>query len=253
MTAIEWTTITTNPIIGCTKVSPGCKNCYAERMAARLATMPQTKGVYAPTINDKSRWSGELVFRPEVLKKLRRTKKPQMVFLGSMTDIFHPASRDYWLDQILDTIHATSHLTYQILTKRPQRAAKKLAGIPTIQNLWLGTSVESEEYYYRVNWLRRIDAAAVRFLSCEPLLGPITSIAGEKAEDLNWIIAGGESGPGARPMKPEWARSIRDQCQSAGIPLFFKQWGAFNEDGQRVGKKAAGRILDGHEWSEYPE
>ncbi len=244
MTTIEWTEQTWNPITGCTKVSPGCKNCYAEAMACRLKAMGQPQ--YQDVINGK-RWTGEVEFVVSALDKPRKRQKPTMYFVNSMSDLFHDNIRFGWLRAIWRVMADTPQHTYQILTKRAERMQQFADVMATmfgvLDNVWLGVSVENQAMAEeRILWLT--DAtAAVRFLSVEPLLGPVN--LSEWINEVNWVIVGGESGPNARPIKAEWVRSLRDQCQEAEVPFFFKQWGGKN-------KKAAGRLLDGREWMERP-
>ena len=393
MSKIEWTEATWNPLTGCTKVSAGCKNCYAERLAKRLKAMGQPQ--YQDVLTDSGRWNGEISFVETVLLQPLQRKKPTMYFVNSMSDVFHEAVRTEWIDQIFAVMALCPQHTFQILTKRPERmaayltergsaaspkdagaAAERLGAIfadiafmhgkvgakamkraiawlernnqvshlgwmPVwpLLNVWLGTSVENQAAAdERIPHLLQTPAA-VRFLSCEPLLGPVdigmqsatcdccsrhpgrwirtnklvtsdlpglirpfkSALPGvyrahsnqhgalsvetssgrlgvypsefEYLPRLDWVICGGESGPGARPMHPDWARGLRDQCQAAGVPYFFKQWGEFYpceavpssawgegrsfafEDGQqlvRLGKKVAGRELDGRTWDEMP-
>ena len=293
MTTIEWTDATWNPVVGCTKVSAGCANCYAETMSARLAGMaeadelagrdPGRKGDYRLVVTDgpgaKRRFSGRVQLRPEALDDPFRWRKPRRVFVNSMGDLFHGAVPFDFIDRVFAAMALTPQHTYQILTKRPERMAEYFdephrheaityasnsafdgghpGGIPSLPlpNVWLGTSVEDQRAAdSRIR--RLLDCpAAVRFLSCEPLIGPVdlgdylcrTWIRGGLTIGtyLDWVIAGGESGPGARPMDAAWVRQLRDDCVSAGVPFFFKQWG-----GPR--KHTTGRELDGRTWDEMP-
>jgi protein gp37 len=347
-TKIEWTDATWNPTTGCTRVSAGCDHCYAVQMTKRLAAIGQAK---YQGLTGRGHFNGELKTHDDELKKPLRWKKPRMVFVNSMSDLFHEQVPFEFIDRVFCIMNATQWTlpisdrsnrwhTYQILTKRPDRLADYMLSrarkydlgmhpIFTVRgetmrghgnelmnaaailqwppaNVWIGTSCEDQATAdKRIPHLLRCPAA-VRFLSCEPLLGPLdlnriprkitatssvigsvlidgpTSgrfspiLAGSGERPLDWIIAGGESGPGARPMHPDWARSLRDQCQAAGVPFFFKQWGEWlpacqihmppnphnrsiciEHDGgavhcYRVGKRAAGRQLDGREWNEYP-
>ncbi len=332
MSAIEWTDETWNPTVGCSKVSPGCDNCYAERVASR-GLNPAHRQVAA-----FGKWNGKVLCLPERLDTPLRWRKPRRVFVDSMSDLFHPSVPDAFIARVFQTMSSYEVLrrghTFQILTKRPRRMAEWLsrvrpseggwytldgvepmppdndegivinhrAGWP-LPNVWLGTSVEDQHQADRRIPHLLATPAAVRFLSCEPLLGPIdlqtiSYVDGDRdmhvdalsreawvnnsdspaaycnesdgVTGIDWCIVGGESGPGARPMHPEWARSLRDQCQAASVPFFFKQWGEWTDrrvgipcgttatdlDGAhlyRVGKKAAGRELDGRTWDEYPE
>jgi protein gp37 len=301
---IEWTERTWNPIVGCSIVSPGCTHCYAMRMAARLQEMnrPDTGGArhtvhYDGTtkkVNGNIVWTGKLARAPEriLLEPLKR-KAPTTYFVNSMGDLFHEDCPDEWIDRVFAVMALCPQHTFQVLTKRADRMCEyvKFAGGRTsmarrvnllrgtglgdpdspftwpMKNVWLGVSAErQQEADERIPHLLQTPAA-VRFVSAEPLLGPIafdriavpSSLGGTEPSlcQLDWIIVGGESGPNARPMHPNWARSIRDQCATAGIAYFFKQWGEF-KPGQyfqspiRVGKKAAGRLLDGKEHNDFP-
>jgi protein gp37 len=360
-TKIEWTECTWNPIIGCSKTSPACDNCYAERMACRLATMPATKGSYGTVVDlGVKRWNGKTALVESALAIPLRWRKPRRCFVGSMTDLFHESVPDGWLDRVFAVMALTPHITYQVLTKRPERMREYLMGsirpiriaqgtrdmlggrrrgiedlvlercMWPLPNLWLGVTVENQAMAdHRIPVL--LDTlAAVRFVSVEPMLGavdlrsglddcwwkcrtcgtecmaimddpvcdcehPNYAEPGEPCADwvslssIDWVICGGETGPGARPMHPAWARGLLAQCREAGVPFFFKQWGdwgdipyrlmaekcvavtpdgkkyspsaaAFNGEGLPagaavrclVGKKAAGRLLDGREWREFP-
>ncbi len=235
--SIEWTDATWNPVTGCTKVSPGCAHCYAETFAERFRGVrghPYEQGF------DLKLW-------PERLELPLTWKRPKMIFVNSMSDLFHPDVRDAFIQQVFEVMARAHWHTFQILTKRPERAAEMSAGLPWPGNVWMGTSVENQRFTSRVSSLTRTDAR-VKFLSCEPLLGPLCL----DLRAIDWVIVGGESGAGARPMRADWARSVRQQCMDAGVPFFFKQWGAHDEAGVRRGKKAAGRVLDGRTWDELP-
>lgn len=228
---IEWTESTWNPLTGCTKISPGCKHCYAERMAWRLQAM----GL------EKYRNGFKLTLHPEVLEDPLHWEKPQLIFVNSMSDLFH---RDVPLDfiqQIFDVMRQAHWHTFQVLTKRAERLLELDPLIDWPPNVWMGVSVENSDYIYRVHLLRQTHAA-VKFLSCEPLLGPLPNLP---LEGMDWVIVGGESGPKARTIDPSWVREIRDQCQTVRVPFFFKQWG-----GTR--KKKTGRLLDDRTWEEFP-
>jgi protein gp37 len=229
---IEWTESTWNPVTGCTKISIGCKNCYAERMALRLnaAGSPNYANGFRVTVH------------PHTLKTPLRWKNPRTIFVNSMSDLFH---RDVSLDfisRIFDVMHQASHHRFQVLTKRSHRLLKTSPNFLWPKNVWMGVTVENADYTFRIDHLRQTDAA-IKFVSFEPLLGPIPNI---DLSGVDWVIVGGESGPGARPMRPEWAVDIRDQCLAAGVPFFFKQWGGVN-------KKKNGRSLDGKIWDNMPE
>jgi protein gp37 len=228
---IEWTESTWNPLTGCTKVSPGCKHCYAERMARRLQAM----GL------EKYRNGFKLTLHPEVLEDPLHWDKPQLIFVNSMSDLFHKDVPLDFIRQIFDIMNRAHWHTFQILTKRAERLLELDPLIAWPSNVWMGVSVENFDYIYRIHLLRQTHAA-VKFLSCEPLLGPLPNLP---LEGINWVIVGGESGPKARPMDTDWVREIRDQCLAVRVPFFFKQWG-----GTR--KKKAGRLLDGRTWDDIP-
>jgi protein gp37 len=238
-TKIEWTEQTWNPTTGCTKVSPGCKHCYAEIMAARLHAM-RVQG-YEQGFH--------LALHPNRLSQPLRRRKPTLYFVNSMSDLFHEKIPDSYLDNVFEVIASTPHHTYQILTKRSERLPEYFAGRRMPNNAWLGVSVEDRTYGIpRIGHLRRVDAK-IRFLSVEPLLedlGPF-DLSG-----IHWVIVGGESGPKARPMRPEWAERIRLQAEKAGCEFFFKQWGAWGADGRKRNKRANGRSLNGRVWDGMP-
>ena len=228
---IEWTEATWNPVTGCTKVSPGCKRCYAERMSKRLRAMGQRN--YAAGFR--------LTLQPHMLERPLHWKRPQTIFVNSMSDLFHPeVPRDY-IRQVFSVMERAPWHRFQVLTKRARRLARLSRFLPWPPQIWIGVSVESERYLDRVDWLRDVPGQ-VRFLSLEPLLGPVPSL---DLTGIHWVIAGGESGPRARPMERTWVAEIRDQCARDAVPFFFKQWG-----GPR--RKAAGRALDGREWNQMP-
>lgn len=229
--SIEWTESTWNPLTGCTKISPGCKHCYAERMAKRLKAMGQPN--YANGF--------ELTLHEHVLAYPLRWKKPQMIFVNSMSDLFH---KDVPLEFIYKTfaiMREASWHTFQVLTKRSERLLEMDHQLEWPPNVWMGVSVELQKYAFRIDDLRNTHAHT-KFLSLEPLLGPLPSI---DLMGIDWVIVGGESGPGARPLKKAWVADIRDQCLEAGVPFFFKQWGG-------VRKKQNGRTLDGRTHDEMP-
>lgn len=228
---IEWTEATWNPITGCTKISPGCKHCYAERMAKRLQAM----GVPQYTNGFK------LTLHPEALQLPLRHRKPRTFFVNSMSDLFHKDVPLSFIRQIFEVMESAPQHTFQVLTKRPELAAQHAPKLPWPQNVWLGTSVENAMYTHRIETLTTVPAA-VRFLSLEPLLGPIPNLP---LKGVQWVIVGGESGPGARPIKEDWVTAIRDRCLSHGVPFFFKQWGGVN-------KKKTGRLLEGRIWDQMP-
>ena len=230
--AIEWTQSTWNPITGCTKVSPGCKHCYAERMAERLQAMGQ----------NNYRNGFRLTLQPHMLELPLRWKKPQTIFVNSMSDLFHKDVPIDYIQGVFDVMRRAHWHRFQMLTKRADRVAQldpKLAWAP---NIWMGVSVESAKYRSRIDELRST-GALTKFLSLEPLLGPLDRL---DLRGINWVIVGGESGPKARPMDPEWATDLRDQCKRAKVPFFFKQWGGKN-------KKQAGRLLVGRTWDQMPD
>ncbi len=234
---IEWTEATWNPVTGCTKVSPGCAHCYAETFAERFRGVP----------GHPYEMGFDLALRPERLELPIAWKQPRLIFVNSMSDLFHEQVPDEYIRAVFSTMERASLHTFQVLTKRPGRAASLAARLPWAPNVWMGVSVENQRWVRRVDLLRQIPAA-IRFLSCEPLLGPLSL----DLADIQWVIAGGESGPKARPMKEEWVVGLRDQCVGQGVPFFFKQWGAFNCEGRRVGKARAGRALSGRTWDEVP-
>lgn len=239
-TSIEWTEQTWNPTTGCTKISPGCKHCYAETMARRLHAM----GTQGYDNNFK------LTLQPNRLSQPLLRKKPTVYFVNSMSDLFHEDVPDTFLDQVFHVIRKTPHHTYQILTKRAERLHGYFGKRPCPANIWLGVSVEDREYGLpRIDHLRKVDAS-VRFLSIEPLLEDLGAI---DLTGVHWVIVGGESGHKARPMRQEWVVSIQDQAEAAGAAFFFKQWGGWGADGVRRNKKANGRLLRGRTWDGYPK
>lgn len=317
MNKIEWTDQTWNPIIGCSKVSPGCDNCYAERMAKRLACMGKTQyqnvidGYWDGNKAVTQGWNGNTNLVESALEKPLHWKKPRKIFVCSMSDLFHESVPFTWIEKVMSVIEECPQHTFQLLTKRPHIMAEYFNGLGKrfelshLSNLWLGTTCENQEMAdKRIPVLLKIPAAK-RFVSVEPMLGPVrvdyysTNFTTGECTLLDWIICGGESGPGARPMHPDWARGLRDQCKEAGVPFMFKQWGewmpvhqtnwvcctqtsrtskqygpiyelcdpkdkiiatgpthwlgANKGDVIRVGKKKAGRLLDGVEHNEFPE
>jgi len=228
---IEWTESTWNPVTGCTKVSPGCKHCYAERMAERLQAMGQAN--YARGF--------AVTLQPHMLELPLRWKKPQAVFVNSMSDLFHEDVPLSYIQQVFDVMRRAHWHRFQVLTKRSARLAELGEELEWAPNIWMGVSVETDLYSSRIDDLRRT-RAHLKFVSLEPLLGPLLDL---ELDGIDWVIVGGESGPRARPMRHEWVTDIRDQCRQAQVPFFFKQWGGKN-------KKKAGRLLDGREWDEMP-
>lgn len=231
LSSIEWTDATWNPVTGCTKISPGCKHCYAERMAKRLQAMGQPR--YRDGFN--------LTLQHDVVTQPLSWKKPRLVFVNSMSDLFHDEVPLAYLKRVFEVMTEAHWHVFQILTKRSERLDETAQNLSWPPNVWIGVSVENDDYAYRIDHLKRVPAA-VRFLSIEPLLGPITNLS---LTHVDWVIVGGESGPFARFVDPNWVRSIRDECVSSGVPFFFKQWG-----GTR--KSTTGRILDGRTWDELP-
>lgn len=228
---IEWTESTWNPLTGCTKISPGCKHCYAERMAKRLQAMGQPNYING----------FKLTMHEHVLEKPLEWKAPQFIFVNSMSDLFHKDVPLDFIKRVFEVMKRANWHQFQVLTKRSERLAELSQYLEWADNIWMGVSVENKDYVYRINDLRRT-GAKIKFLSVEPLLGPMPKM---NLKGINWVIVGGESGPGARPLEREWVVGVRDQCQKAKVPFFFKQWGG-------VQKKKAGRILDGRTWDEMP-
>jgi protein gp37 len=239
MSKIEWTGRTWNPIAGCTVLSPGCSNCYAMRMAGRLALMGQEK--YAGTTRQsggRAVWTGQITLDVESLEQPYEWKRPTTVFVNSMSDLFHDAVPLEYIQRTFEVMRATPQHTYQILTKRAERLSADAGELLWSDNVWMGVSVENGDYLSRIDALRTVPAK-LRFLSLEPLLGPLPAL---DLTGIHWVIVGGESGPRARLMQPEWAADVRDQCSAAGVPFFFKQWGSTLTT---KNKAKAGRLLDG--------
>jgi protein gp37 len=228
---IEWTESTWNPLTGCTKVSEGCKNCYAERLARRLQAMGN------PNYSN----GFKLTLHRHVLEYPLRWRKPHTIFVNSMSDLFHEDVPDEFIVDTFRIMKLASWHRFQILTKRSERLVKLNKVITWSPNIWMGVSVENQDYTFRIDHLRITDAVT-KFLSLEPLLSPLPKI---NLSGIDWVIVGGESGPKARPMNPSWVVNIRDQCQAATVPFFFKQWGGQN-------RKKTGRILEGKTWDEMP-
>jgi len=230
--SIEWTDSTWNPVTGCTKISTGCKNCYAERMALRLKAMghPNYANGFVPTLHE------------HVLDAPLRWRKPRTVFVNSMSDLFHKRVPTEFILRLFEVMTRAKRHRFQVLTKRSGRLAALAGKLPWPKNVWVGVSVETVAFTNRILDLLKVPAA-VRFLSLEPLLGPMPNLP---LDGIDWAIVGGESGPRARPMRSEWVTGIRDQCVSAGVPFFFKQWGGIN-------KKKAGRLLEGRTWDGMPQ
>ena len=228
---IEWTESTWNPVTGCTKVSPGCKYCYAHRMAERLRKMGQAN--YANGF--------ELTLQPHMLEIPLRWKKPQTIFVNSMSDLFHDKVPITYIKQVFDVMTRAYWHRFQVLTKRGKRLSELSRELNWAPNIWMGVSVENDKYRARIDDLRSTDSH-VKFLSLEPLLGPLHDL---DLRGIDWVIVGGESGPKARSMDPVWVTDLRDQMLRANVPFFFKQWGGKN-------KKRAGRLLEGHTWDQLP-
>ncbi len=228
---IEWTETTWNPVTGCTKVSPGCKHCYAEKMAYRLQAMnsPNYKNGF------------DLICHPHQLNAPLKWKKSKVVFVNSMSDLFHADVPLPFIKQVFGTMFSASQHQFQVLTKRAERLAELNNALAWSKNIWMGVSVENADYTHRIDMLRGT-GAAVKFLSIEPLLGPIPDM---DLTGIDWMIVGGESGPGARPIEEEWVLDIKKQCVAENIPFFFKQWGGVN-------KKKTGRLLKGKLWDQMP-
>lgn len=230
--SIEWTEYTWNPVTGCTKISPGCQNCYAERMTKRLQAMGQ-----ANYIN-----GFKVTLHEDVLAVPLRWKRPSTIFVNSMSDLFHADVPLEFIRKVFAVMRLASAHQYQILTKRSERLAELSPILEWPHNVWMGVSVENSDYQFRIDHLRQT-GAHLKFVSVEPMLGPLKR---PTLEGIDWVIVGGESGPGARPMKKEWVAEIRDRCLDAGVAFFFKQWGGTN-------KKKSGRELEGRVWNQMPE
>jgi protein gp37 len=229
--SIEWTEATWNPLTGCTKISPGCKHCYAERLSKRLYAMGNAN--YANGF--------ELTMHEHMLEVPLHWKKPQTIFVNSMSDLFHKDVPLEFIQRVFDVMQRAHWHRFQVLTKRAERVAELSPFLTWEPNIWMGVSVETQRYAYRIDHLRKT-GAQIKFLSLEPLIGPLRNL---DLSGIDWAIVGGESGPGARPMNPVWVTDIRDQCKQAGVAFFFKQWGG-------VQKKRAGRELEGRTWDEMP-
>jgi len=228
---IEWTEATWNPVTGCSKVSTGCKHCYAERLARRLQAMGAVRyrNGFAVTLH------------PAVLDLPKRWRQPRMIFVNSMSDLFHESVPPEFIQRVFATMRDCPQHTFQVLTKRSARLRDLAQYLDWAPNIWMGVSVENRRVIHRIHDLQAVPAH-VRFLSCEPLLGPLDDLP---LDGIHWVIVGGESGPDARPMQAEWVRTIRDQCRRADVPFFFKQWGGVRKD-------RTGRELDGRAYDEMP-
>lgn len=225
---IEWTEMTWNPVTGCSKVSAGCKHCYAETMAKRLKAM----AVY------RYRKGFNVTLQPDLIDAPLKWKQPRVVFVNSMSDLFHEKIPLEYIQQVFATMVQCPQHTFQILTKRSERLRTVARSLPWARNIWMGVSVEDERVMHRINDLQDVPAA-IRFLSCEPLIGPLNNLP---LGGIHWVIVGGESGAGARPMKSEWVKSIFRQCRDIKVPFFFKQWGGVRKD--LTGRKLFGRTYD---------
>ncbi|MCZ0954188.1 MAG: phage Gp37/Gp68 family protein [Rhodospirillaceae bacterium] len=228
---IEWTESTWNPVTGCTKISPGCKHCYAKRMAERLRAMGQAN--YANGF--------DLTLQPHMLEIPLRWKKPQTIFVNSMSDLFHENVPVPYIRQVFGVMARAHWHRFQVLTKRASRLAELSRELVWTPNIWMGVSVENAKYRHRIDELRSA-GSSIKFLSLEPLLGPLSDL---DLHSIDWVIVGGESGPGARLVDHAWVTDLRDQCQHANVPFFFKQWGGTN-------KKRSGRLLEGRTWDQMP-
>jgi protein gp37 len=229
--SIEWTDATWNPVTGCSKISPGCKNCYAARMAKRLHAMGQPR----------YRNGFKVTLQSDILTRPLSWREPRQIFVNSMSDLFHDDIPIEYIKQVFEIMSQAHWHTFQVLTKRSKRLAEICHELKWPENVWMGVSVENADYKFRISHLQQVPAA-VRFLSIEPLLGPVPGLP---LQGIDWVIVGGESGPKARPMEEQWVKGIRDQCIEQDTPFFFKQWGG-------VQKKKNGRLLDGITWNEMP-
>jgi len=244
---IEWTQATWNPVAGCSPVSPGCLNCYAARMALRLERMTahssaKYRGTAKKARDGRPVFSGRVNLDEGALDVPRRWKLGRIIFVNSMSDLFHKEVPLEFIRRVFDVMGECPQHTFQVLTKRPERLVELKDELDWHPNVWIGTSVESAKYIERVRLLQKVKKASVRFLSCEPLLGPLARLP---LKDIDWVIVGGESGPGARSMEGSWVLEIKRQCEAKDVPFFFKQWGGVN-------KKATGRELNGQTWDEMP-
>jgi protein gp37 len=230
--SIEWTEATWNPVTGCAKISAGCVNCYAERMARRLKAMGQPH--YSQGF--------EVALHEDSLGTPLRWRRPKMIFVNSMSDLFHEQVPDDFIGRVFGIMNRASWHCFQILTKRSGRLSQMSPILPWSDNIWMGVTVENQKCVFRIDHLRKT-SARIKFLSMEPLLGPISDL---DLTGIHWVIAGGESGPRARPLNSEWIMDIKAKCQESGIPFFFKQWGGVN-------KKKRGRLLEGRLWDQMPE
>jgi protein gp37 len=250
-TRIEWTDATWNPVAGCSIVTAGCTHCYAMAMAKRLEAMgiPKYAGLTRKS-GKRTVWNGVVREDREALRLPHTWKKPRKIFVNSMSDLFHECVSTSFIGDVWQTMRDTPRHNYQILTKRPERMAEFVSSTITtvLPNVWLGTSVESHEVVDRLDCLRRVPAA-IRFISFEPLIGPVGRI---NLTGIHWVIVGGESGRAARPIREEWVDEIHAQCVQCRTAFFFKQWGTWGKDNQRRSKKANGREYRGRTWDEMP-
>ena len=230
--AIEWTDATWNPVTGCRQVSPGCDHCYALTFAERFRGVP----------SHPYEQGFDLKLWPERLELPLKWKKPRMIFTNSMSDLFHKDIPDEYIYRVFEIMVKANWHIFQVLTKRSARLARIASSLPWTSNIWIGVSIELDRYCWRANHLRQVPATT-RFISAEPLLGPLTYL---NLDGIDWLISGGESGLGYRPCNPEWVRDLRDRCQAAGVAFFHKQWGGRTP-------KAGGRLLDGRTWDEFPK
>lgn len=244
---IEWTEATWNPVAGCTPISPGCLNCYAARMAMRLERISEAgcakyKGTAKRSKNGRPVFTGRINLDCDALELPRRWRKGRRIFVNSMSDLFHENVPADFVRKVFEVMNECPQHQFQVLTKRPDRALALAASVKWTPNIWMGTSVENAMYTHRIETLRLIPAK-IRFLSCEPLIGPMPKL---QVKGIHWVIVGGESGPGSRPMEPHWVEQIRDRCIAQGVAFFFKQWGGSQ-------KHRTGRKLDGRIWDSMPD
>lgn len=241
VSTIEWTDTTWNPVRGCSRVSPGCTRCYAERMAHRFSGPGKPYEGLTRNSGKGPRWSGRVQLVYDVVDEPLRWRRPRVVFVNSMSDLFHENVPERFIKDVFEIMAEADRHTFQILTKRADRLAEVAPRLLWPSNVWMGVSVENQDYVDRIDRLREVPAQ-VRFLSLEPLVGPLSDL---DLNGIHWVIVGGESGPAARPMKRTWVRDIRRQCRKADVPFFFKQWGGLR-------KKRTGRTLDGRTYDEMP-
>ena len=250
---IDWTDASWNPCAGCSKISPGCRGCYAVRNAKRMAGNPNPsmqaayQGLVTGTPGNLD-WNGTVRTLPDRLEQPLHWRKPRLVFVDSLSDLFHKDVPEEFIAQVFGTMVKANWHKFQILTKRSARLRDLSLKLPWPDHVWAGVSIENDQYLFRADDLRAT-GAKVKFLSLEPLLGPLPNL---NLAGIDWVIVGGESGPKARQMQAEWALDIRDQCVAAGVPMFFKQWGRWDAYMRPVGKKRAGRLLDGRLWEQMP-